>query len=65
MGESRILYSPCPNATRDCELNALAAAYRFILDRPAVKEGGQTTASDDGKKESRHVPAETILQEDP
>jgi hypothetical protein len=46
---SRITYSPRPDATPEGELSALKAAYRFILDCHAKKEGGPYTAPNDRK----------------
>jgi hypothetical protein len=37
MGEVRVTYEPRPDATPDSETAALAAVYRFILDRHAEK----------------------------
>ena len=33
MSESRIVYTPHPDATPETEASALATAYRFLLDR--------------------------------
>jgi hypothetical protein len=46
MGESRIVYTPRPDATPESEASALASVYRFLLDRHANKDGGSATASD-------------------
>ena len=53
MSAPRIIYVPRPDAAQEGELNALAAAYRFILfESRASKEGGPVTAPDDAMKGS-------------
>ena len=42
----RIVYIPSPDATREREIAALAAAYRFILER---HHGEQSTNPDGGR----------------
>jgi hypothetical protein len=36
--ESRVVYTPHADATPEAELDALAAAYRFILDRAGTSD---------------------------
>ena len=38
MDKARVAYEPRPDATPDSETAALAAVYRFILDRHAQKQ---------------------------
>jgi len=53
MAEARITYTPSPDATPEVELNALAAAYRIILDSRKENAAGVTsTNGDDGKGRS-------------
>ena len=49
MRAPRITYVSRPDATQEGELNALAAAYRFILDCHVKKVGGPGTVPDDAK----------------
>jgi hypothetical protein len=51
MSSSRIVYTARPDANPETEVAALAAVYRFLLDRYANKEGGSATARD-ARKES-------------
>jgi hypothetical protein len=46
MSESRIVYTPRPDATPEGEVASLAAVYRFLLDGHARKKGGPATARD-------------------
>jgi len=50
-----ITYVPRPDAEQEGELNALAAAYRFILFKSrASKKGGPVTAPDSAKGGSKN-----------
>ena len=51
MSAPRITYVPHTDATQQGELNALVAAYRFIIDCHAKKEGGPPTAPEKNAKE--------------
>jgi hypothetical protein len=48
MGSARIIYTP-REATLEGELNALAAAYRFILDCHAKKKATSPGNPDDAE----------------
>jgi len=51
----RITYVPCPDATPEAELNALASGYSFILDCSAEKNAaGVTNTNGDDAKGSQH-----------
>ena len=56
----RVVYVPRPDATTEREIAALAAAYRFVLERHAGKQGtdpgGGSTGRPEGSPEDR--PAE-------
>jgi hypothetical protein len=47
MGDSRIIYIPRPDATPEAELDALAAAYRCILDCHAKKKAAESDSCND------------------
>jgi hypothetical protein len=47
VGDSRIIYIPRPDATPKAELDALAAAYRFILDCHAKKKAAKSDRCND------------------
>jgi hypothetical protein len=49
----RIVYTPHPDASSETELSALAAAYRFILERRAKKKATRPGGPDDAE-ESKH-----------
>ena len=53
MSEARIVYTPRPDVTSESEAVALAAVYRFLLDRHAKKKGAHPGAPDDAKEGSR------------
>jgi hypothetical protein len=47
----RVAYFPCKDATPEGELAALAAVYRFLLDR---RERSDVAAADDAENEAEH-----------
>ena len=47
MGELRILYQPREDATLESELDALAAAYRFVLESSQEKAAKVAPEPDD------------------
>jgi hypothetical protein len=51
-GDSRVTYSPRPDATPEGELTALAAVYRFLLDR---RERSDVAAADGTEKDVEHA----------
>jgi hypothetical protein len=55
MNGVHITYNPHPDATPEAELNALAAAYRFILDCAAKKKNSSPTAVDPKHEEVSDV----------
>ncbi len=52
----RINYTPRPDARAGNELNALAAVYKFILDRHAKKEASGRDTQLQPRKEVRDEP---------
>jgi hypothetical protein len=52
MNSPRIGYTPHPNATPRGEIVALAAAYKFVLDRRANQEATRPGSADDAKVRS-------------
>ena len=50
MSESRITYTPHPDATPETEAVALATVYRFLLNRHAKKEAAHPGSPDDVAK---------------
>jgi len=44
--EPRVTYVPLPDATPERELNALAAVYRFILNRHMEKKAAGTSGGE-------------------
>ena len=53
MSSPRITYTPCPDATPEAELNALAAVYRIILDSCKENTTGVATANSDDVKSKK------------
>ena len=54
--EPRVTYVPLPDATPERELNALAAVYRFILNRHVEKKAaGEVGGEEHARKESKDV----------
>jgi hypothetical protein len=45
--KATITYTPRPNATPEAELDALAAAYRFILERRAKRLATESGSCND------------------
>jgi hypothetical protein len=45
-----ITCAPCPDTTSEAELNALASAYKFVLDSRAKKEAAPESRPDAGKE---------------
>ena len=54
MAESKVIYTPRPDATPASELNALVAAYRFLLFDCHVSEKGARPGARDAAKESEN-----------
>ena len=48
-GSPRVTYTPCPDASPEGELTALANVYRFLLDRRERSD----VAATDGAEEQR------------
>jgi len=63
MSKPRITYTRRNDAAPEREVDALASVYSFVLqtcqNRNLQIEGSPPTALGDGKKESKHVAAET------
>jgi hypothetical protein len=57
-----VVYSPRPDATPERELSALAAAYKFILDRRTEK-GATRPGDPDDAKGSKHDRATVSVHE--
>ncbi len=53
---TRIVYTPHANATAETEAAALAAVYKFILDRHAKKEAAGRGTQLHPRKEVRDEP---------
>jgi hypothetical protein len=49
MSKPRLVYTPRQDATREEEINALAAVYRLILDS-AEKRAAHSCSLEDGKE---------------
>ena len=60
MSSPRIAYTPCPNATLETELDALASVYKIVLDcgerrrAEEMKKAARPGSPDDG--ESTRIP---------
>ena len=68
VNSSRITYISPPDATPESELNALATAYKFIIDCHAKKEAAGPRQADDledAMKGSNDDRARHILPEQP
>jgi hypothetical protein len=52
---NRISYTPCPDATPESELDALAAVYAFVLEAHARKKAAVPSGPENGVKEDLHV----------
>jgi hypothetical protein len=48
---SRVTYTPRPDATPEGELNALANIYKFVLDSAHKNAAGRTTTNGGDEKE--------------
>jgi DNA-binding helix-hairpin-helix protein with protein kinase domain len=59
MSRVRIAYQPRPNATPESETTALAAVYRFVLERHAQKQDADRNVQLDSRKE---VPDESLTR---
>ncbi len=56
MSNSRVVYTPRPDATPEAEANALAAVYRLILaSKKAVPQPPPTTRKVRKREGGRHV----------
>ena len=56
MNDRRIFYTPRSDATPEGELNALAAVYKFLLDRHAEKNAADQDAQSYKRKEASDEP---------
>ncbi len=54
MSNSRITYTPRPDATPEGELNTLASVYHFILDCHAKKEAAPRQSRPDAEERSKN-----------
>jgi len=61
MSSARITYTPRPDATRESELDALAAVYKFVLECHASKKGADPTGDRNEVKEVEAVDPEQSL----
>ena len=52
--EPRVVYTPHADATPEAELDALAAVYRFILDRTSTRDRTPNSGPVDAAKETKH-----------
>ena len=52
--ESRVVYTAHADATPEAELDALAAVYRFILDRAGTRDHTPNSGPIDAAKETKH-----------
>jgi hypothetical protein len=52
---NRISYTPCPDATPESELDALAAVYAFVLEARTKKRAAVPSGPENGVKEDEHV----------
>ena len=52
---NRVSYTPCPDATPESELNALAAVYAFVLEARTKKRVAVPSGPENGVKEDEHV----------
>jgi hypothetical protein len=62
MGSARIVYTP-RDATPEGELNALAAAYRFILDCHTKKKVTRPSSPDDAEDLENDRTATDVIPE--
>lgn len=60
-GDPHVTYVPCPDATPEAELAALAAVYRYLLDRREenVLGAGEGTGNSQGQTRGSTVQATT------
>lgn len=47
MGEPRLVYVPCKDATPERELAALATIYKFVLERHERKKDAETESGEE------------------
>jgi hypothetical protein len=62
MSEARIVYTPRADVTSESEAVALAAVYRFLLDRHAKKMAAYPGGPDDAERRSNEIRANDIIQ---
>ena len=55
MNGPRITYNPLPDATRQSELSAIVAIYKFALEAHAKKKAAMPSGPENGVKEDQHV----------
>ena len=51
MNDPRIIYTPRPDATPESELSALAAVYKFLLNRRVGREAADLNTQSHARKE--------------
>ena len=61
--KGRINYTPLPDATPESELDALVAAYKFILECHESKKAADPTGDPNEAKEDKALdPEKSLLQ---
>jgi hypothetical protein len=61
MASSRLNYAPLPDATPEGELDALVAAYKFILECHESKKAADPTGDPNEAKEDKALDPERTL----
>ena len=61
MTSSRLTYTPLPNATPHSELDALVAAYKFILECHESRKAADPTGDPNEAKEDKDLDPERSL----
>jgi hypothetical protein len=56
-----ITCAPCPDTTSEAELNALASAYKFVLDSRAKKEAAPESRPENPERSSDEIRAKTRI----
>ena len=57
VSNTRLTYTPRPDATPEGELAALTAVYQFILVAHTRKKAAEASGGEDDGKGDQHVPA--------
>jgi len=61
MNRPTLKYAPLPDATPECELDALAAVYSFVLEAHAKKKAAASSGQEDDVRKDDHAHIEDSI----